>query len=185
MFINSFSTFVKATLYNRPLYGIIGYPIGMRIDKKLNLTAKDGFETGKIASTHLAIIDARIARFQEKIDIQRKHAHMLLSALEPDNFSLLSEDNGYSTNWFQFALRLQNENQRDAMADYLFSQGIDTAKYLNTIADEAHTNYGYDGDCPNAELLSKTVLLVPIHYSLHTRDLEHIARSINQGSQLI
>jgi len=184
MIINSFSTFAKATLYNRPLYGLIGYPIGMRLDKKLNLTAKDGFELGKIASTHLALIDKRIAHFQEKIDIQREHAHMLLNAVLPSNFSLLSENDGYFRNWFQFALGFQNTNQRDAMADYLFSQGIDTSKYLDTIADEARTDYGYEGDCPNAELLSKTVLLVPIHYTLHTKDLEHIARSINEGSRL-
>ena len=185
MLSHAFSTFVKAALYNRPWYGLIGYPIGMRLDKKLNLTAKDGFETGKIAPTHLALIDARIARFQEKVDIQREHAHMLLSAVAPGDFSLPSEGNGCSSNWFQFALRFRNTNQRDAMADYLFKQGIDTAKYLDDIAGEACSKYGYGGDCPNAELLSKTILLVPIHYTLRTCDIEHIARSINAGSQII
>jgi perosamine synthetase len=185
MFIHSLLTFVKATLYNRPWYGLIGYPIGMRLDKKLNLTAKDGFETGKIASTQLTLINARITRFQEKINIQREHAHMLLNAVVPSNFSLPSEGNGCSSNWSQFALRFQNTNQRDVMADYLLNQGIDTSKYLDNIADEARSNYGYNGDCPNAEMLSKTVLLVPIHYTLRTRDIEHIARSINEGSQII
>jgi dTDP-4-amino-4,6-dideoxygalactose transaminase len=71
------------------------------------------------------------------------------------------------------------------MADYLLSQGVDSAKYLDDIADEARSSYGYDGDCPNAELLSKTVLLVPIHYTLRTCDIDHIARSINEGSQII
>jgi perosamine synthetase len=183
--IHSLSTFVKATLYNRPWYGLIGHPVGMRLDKKLNLTAKDGFETGKIASTHLALIDARIAHFQEKINIQSDHAHMLLDAVVPGKFSLPSEGNGSSSNWFQFALRFQNTKQRDAMADYLLNQGIDTAKYLDDIADEARSKYGYTGDCPKAELLSKTVLLIPIHYNLRNIDIEHIARSINEGSQVI
>jgi perosamine synthetase len=185
MFVHSLSTFAKATLYNRPWYGLIGYPIGMRLDRKLNLTAKEGFETGKIASTHLALIDARIACFQRKIKIQREHAYMLLNAVVPGNFSLPSEGDGCSSNWYQFALRFQNTEQRDAMADYLFNQGIDTAKYLDNIADEARSHYGYDGDCPNAELLSKTVLLVPIHYTLRACDIEHIARSINAGSQIM
>jgi dTDP-4-amino-4,6-dideoxygalactose transaminase len=185
MFIDALSTFVKATLYNRPWYGLIGYPVGMRLDKKLNLTAKEGFETGKIASTHLALINTRIARFEEKIDIQRKHAHMLLNAVVPRHFCLPSEGDGCSSNWFQFALRFQDTTQRNAMAEHLLSQGIDTGKYLDTIADEARLHYGYDEDCPNAELLSKTVLLVPIHYTLHSRDIEHIARSINEGSRLI
>jgi perosamine synthetase len=185
MFINSFLTFFKATLYNRPWYGLIGYPIGMRLDKKLNLTAKDGFETGKIASSHLALIDARITNFQDKINIQRKHAYLLLNEIVPGSFILPYEGNGCFSNWFQFALRFQNTHQRDVMADYLFNQGIDTSKYLDNIADEASSNYGYNGDCPNAELLSKTVLLVPIHYTLNTNDIEHIARSINEGSRII
>jgi dTDP-4-amino-4,6-dideoxygalactose transaminase len=185
MLIDAFLTLVKATFYNRPWYGVIGYPIGMRLDKKLNLTAKDGFETGKIASTHLSLIDARIAHFQEKINIQREHAHILLNTIVPGNFSLPSEENEAARNWFQFALRFQNTRQRDVMASYLFSRGIDTSKYLDDVVDEAHSNYGYKGDCPNAELLSKTVLLVPIHYSLLTGDIEHIVRSINEGSQLI
>ena len=63
----------------------------------------------------------------------------------------------------------KHTSQRDKMAEYLLDQGIDTSKYLDDIADEARSNYGYKGDCPNAEQLSKTVLLVPIHHNLRTR----------------
>jgi dTDP-4-amino-4,6-dideoxygalactose transaminase len=178
-------TFVKATLYHRPWYGLIGYPVGTRLDRKLNLTAKEGFEAAKIASTHLALIEARIPRFQEKIDIQTAHAHRLLEALVPGSFGLPSEGNGCSSNWFQFALRFQTTDQRDAMADYLFHHGIDTSKYADTVPEEAASSYSYAGDCPNAERLSQTVLLVPIHYTLGTRDIEHIACSINEGSRRI
>jgi len=185
MVADSLMTFAKATLYHRPWYGLLGHPIGMRLDAKLNLTAKDGFTTSRIAASHLALVDRRIPCFQESISIQREHAHRLLKALEPGSFGLPSEDSRGSTNWFQFALRLRSKDQRDTMAAYLFSQGIDTAKYLDGIADEARSAYGYQGDCPNAELLSKTVLLVPIHYTLSVSDIEHIARCINSGSRLI
>jgi perosamine synthetase len=182
---NSFSTFGKAALYNRPWYGLIGHPIGLRLDKKFNLTAKDGFEPEKIASTHLALIDARISRFQENINIQTEHAHLLLGSVVPGKFSLPHESNGGVGNWFQFALKFQTTSQRDKMAEYLLGQGIDTSKYLDDIAAEARSNYGYQGGCPNAEMLAKTVLLVPIHYNLRTSDIEQIARSINEGSRLI
>lgn len=185
MLTQSFLTFIKAALYNRPWYGILGYPVGMRLDKKLNLTAKGGFKPGKIAPTHLALIDSRLPNFKEKIGRQAEHANILLKTLVPVYFHLPAENNDTASNWFQFALRFENVNQRDAMADYLFNQGIDTAKYLDDIAAEAQIHYGYQGDCPNAELLSKTVLLIPIHYNLHARDIDHIARSINQGSRLI
>lgn len=185
MFVDLVSTFAKATLYHRPWYGLIGYPIGMRLDRKLNLTAKDGFETGQIAPTHLALIDARIARFQERINVQRQHARMLLESLVPGPFLLPSESGGCSTNWFQFALRFEDTQRRDAMADHLLRQGIDTSKYADDVPEEARSRYGYTGDCPNAELLAKTILLVPIHYTLRRRDIEHIARAINQGSRII
>jgi perosamine synthetase len=185
MLLHAGSTYIKATCYNRPWYGLFGYPVGMRLDKKMNLTAKGGFETGKIASTHLALIDRRIAGFQKKITLQREHAQMLLNELEPGKFGLPAENNACSTNWFQVALRFQNTQQRDTMADFLFRRGIDTAKYLDGIADEARSNYGYLGDCPNAEQLSTTTLLVPVHYNLEDSDILHIAHSINAGSQLI
>lgn len=185
MLLDSVMTFAKATLYNRPWYGLIGHPIGMRLDKKLNLTAKDGFVTGKIASTHLALIDARIGSFEAKINTQRQHARTLLAALAPGSFTLPSEREGSCSNWFQFPLQFQSALQRDAMAAHLLSRGIDSARYLDDIIDEARLYYGYEGDCPNAELLSKTVLLVPIHYTLSTADIERIADAINEGSRMI
>lgn len=185
MLIHAFTTFGKAALYNRPWYGLLGYPIGTRLDKKLNLTAKAGFDAGQIAPSHLALIDTRIAGFHGKVDIQREHAYGLLRALEPGDFLLPSESDGFTSNWFQFALRFQTTGQRDAMADYLFDQGIDTAKYLDDIVDETRSNYGYVGDCPNVEQLSKTVLLVPIHYTLSTADIARIIRAVNQGSRKI
>lgn len=185
MLADSFSTFVKATLYSRPLYGLIGHPIGMRLDKKLNLTAKDGFAAGRIAATHLALINRRIAGFQEKIELQRQHATMLLEALKPGAFTLPSLSPDRVRNWFQFPLTFQSGVHRDLMAAQLLRCGIDTAAYLDGIADEARARYGYRGDCPNAERLSKAILLVPIHYSLHTRDIEHIARSINHASKML
>jgi len=183
MLAGSLSTFLKATLYRRPWYGLLGYPVGMRLDKKLNLTAKDGFETGKIAATELALIDERICGLQDKVDLQREHANVLLDTLRPANFSLPSEGPDRTRNWFQFPLIFQSTDQRDRMAAHLFRRGIDTAKYLDGIADEARVHYGYRGDCPNAEQLSRTVLLVPIHYNLRPADMEHIARSINEGSK--
>jgi len=185
MLFDCFKTYGKASLYNRPWFGLIGYPIGTRLDKKLNLTAKDGFETGKIAPTYQALVNERIARFQEKINLQREHAQVLLNRLEPGKFSLPAEGAGCTCNWFQFALRFEDADQRDRMADYLFEKGIDTARYLDSIVAEAHTDYGYRGDCPKAEQLAKTILLVPIYYTLHVRDIEYIASCINQGTKLI
>ncbi len=185
MIVDALATFVKAALYNRPWYGLLGYPVGMRLDKKLNLTAKDGFETGQIARSHRALVEARIGSFQRRIKTQSRHAERLAQALLPAGYLLPPESPDRCGNSFQFALKFQSTAQRDAMAAYLFEHGIDTAKYLDTIAEEARLQYGYQGDCPIAELLSRTTLLVPIHYTLHAADIDHISQSVNEGAQLI
>ena len=185
MFTHTLATYAKASLYNRPWYGLIGYPVGMRLDQKLNLTAKGGFKAGKIASTHQALIEKRIPDFHSKIDLQRAHAQLLLKNLVPVNYDLPYQTEAGTSNWFQFPLRFHNQQQRDRMTGFLFDQGIDTARYLDDIVVEARSQYGYTGDCPNAERLSKTILLIPIHYSLPASDIEYIARSINQASQTI
>lgn len=182
--VDAMLAFAKATLYHRPWYGLAGYPLGMRLDKTLNLTAKDGFETARIAPGYLALADARSAHFEEKIDVQRRHAQFLLETVLPAGFDLPSESKDCASNWFQFALRFEDKGQRDRMADYLFHCGIDTSKYADKVPEQARANYGYGGDCPNAEQLSRTILLVPIHYTLRADDMAHIARSINNGSHI-
>lgn len=174
-------TFVKAAMYNRPWYGTLGYPLGTQLDKKLNLTAKEGFSTDKIAPGDLALADARVLAFGKKIERQRQNAQMLCELIHRKDISLPSENKDGVSNWYQFALRFDNTQKRDAMAAHLFTKGIDTARYLDTVVDDAIEQFGYTkGSCPNAELLSKTVLLVPIHYFLHDCDINRIARSINQ-----
>jgi dTDP-4-amino-4,6-dideoxygalactose transaminase len=175
------ATFMKATLYNRPWYGTLGYPLGKRLDKKLNLTAKDGFSTDKIAPGDLALANARVPAYREKIERQRQNAQKLREAIHAKDILLPSENRDCVSNWYQFALRFDTAQKRDAMAAHLFTKGIDTAKYLDTVVQDATERFGYTkGSCPNTEILSKTVLLVPIHYFLRDRDIRHIARSINQ-----
>ncbi|HUI90878.1 MAG TPA: DegT/DnrJ/EryC1/StrS family aminotransferase [Chitinivibrionales bacterium] len=177
----SFTTLAKAALYRRPLYGTIGYPLGSRLDKKFNLTAKDGFSTFKIAPGERALADKRVAAFGEKIERQRMNAQRLLSKINVNNLSLPTENRHCTSNWHQFALRFASRQKRDAMADFLFANGIDSARYLDTVVEEARQRFGYAmGSCPNTEVLSKTVLLVPIHYYLRGRDIDRIARMINQ-----
>lgn len=172
------STYIKATLYHRPWYGLLGYPIGMRLDSKLNLTAKEGFVTRRIAPSDLSVAERRITEFPVQIDRQRHNAGILRESLARTKLVLPSENRDCASNWFQFALRFDDTGGRDAMAEHLLEQGIDTAKYLDSIGDLARSRYGYLGDCPVAERLSKTTLLIPIHYSLAERDMRRIADSI-------
>jgi perosamine synthetase len=177
------ATYGKSTLYQRPWYGLVGYPVGRLLDRKLNLTAKDGFSVEAMPPGTLRVIQHRLVSFREKIDRQRHHAQYFLQRLEVPLGWLPSENSGCVSNWFQFPLHLESQTQRDALADHLFQKGIDSAKYLDEITDVARSLYGYQGDCPVAEKCAKTTLLVPIYYTLSERDLDRVIAEINEFAQ--
>ncbi len=177
--------YVKSALNKRPLYGILGYHIGRRLDRKLDLTDYGSFELKKIAKNHYTIINDRVEEFHEKISKQRKNAFYLLENLRIDNVILPNEKNDYFSNYYQFAIRFQNKEQRDWIADYLFKHGIEAAKYLGEIADTARKNYNYNGDCPIAETCAKTILVVPHYYTLSNPDLKTIEQRLSNGIQLL
>ena len=81
--------------------------------------------------------------------------------MTPVGFELPGERPDRTRNWFQFPLRFADKEQRDQMAAHLLANDIDTAKYLDDIVDVARARYGYGGDCPNAERLSRTTLICP------------------------
>lgn len=173
------STYIKALFYNKPLYGIIGYPLGSILDKKINLTAKDGFELSLPAESDKQLAESRISHFLSKINNQRRHARMLLEGIKPDGFIIPSSDHEDQCNRYLFPLLFNEPSQRDVIAEHLFKCGIDTSKYLDEVTATAKKEFNYTGDCPHAEHASKTTLLVPIHYRLDENDINHIIQGIN------
>ena len=177
------TTYVKSTLYKRPWYGTIGYPIGRHLDKKLNLTAKSGFKPRGIAKSDLCIINERIENFALKIKHQRENALYLLNNIKLKNIFFPHERQGCLSNYYQFAIRFNNQKERDLMARYLWRNGIDSPKYLDEVIDVVKRRFGYGGDCPNAEKCSKTVLIIPNHYKLVRENIEFIAGCLNDSNK--
>lgn len=177
------STYIKSTLYKRPWYGTIGYPIGRLLDQRLNLTAKSGIELRKMSKSDYRILNDKIGSFTDKVMKQRENAFFFLKNLKLKNVILPYEKEECQSNYYQFAIRFRNKGQRDLLSEFLFRHGIDSAKYLNEVVDVAKNNHGYKGDCPNAELCSKTVLVIPNHYVLSDADLNYIVKCVNGGNE--
>lgn len=180
--LNILATYLKSSFYKRPWYGTIGYPLGKRIDRKMNLTAKSGFEPGPIGKSNLALIEHRMKGFIQKVYRQRSNAKYLLNNIHNKKVVLPREQTQNWNNYSQFAIRLESETKRDMMAAYLFEHGVDSAKYGDEILGLAKKEYGYRGDCPNSAYASKTVLVIPNHYTLSINELKHVADCINKGS---
>jgi len=175
------STFIKSMLYHRPWYGILGYPIGRKLDRTLNLSAKTGFKPYKIAKSHLKTINDRIQYFHTKVEKQRNNSLYMLEVINKEHITLPLEKNHCYHNYYQFAIRFQSEKQRDFTNRYLFNNGIDSAKYLSDIVDIARSFFHYQGGCENTELCSKTILIIPNYYALSKRKIEHVVYQLNEA----
>jgi len=177
------TTYMKSTLYHRPWYGMVGYPVGRRLDQKLNLSAKTGLKLKKISRADLRIVAGRAEQFYLKIERQRHNSLFLLENIKMRDIHLPMEADGCFSNFYQFPIRFNDSGRRDFVADYLFRHGIDTAKYLDDIVEITKRSYGYNGDCPNAECCSKTTLVIPNHYNLLPEDMNHIVEVLNDSDK--
>lgn len=175
-------TYIKSSFYKRPWYGIIGYPLGNILDRKLNLTAKTGFKLRKIAMSDIRIVNDRIENFIVKVNKQRKNALYFLEKIKIKDVFLPHERRNCWSNYYQFAVRFKNVEGRNHFSDYLYKCGIDTAKYLDDVVDIAKDYYNYKGDCPNAEDCSKKVLIIPNYYTLSKTDMDYIVNCLNAGN---
>jgi perosamine synthetase len=183
--IHASMTFMKSKLYQKPYYGLIGLPVGTLLDRRLNLTAKSGISLKKISNGDSSIISDRMITFHQKIDQQRQHASYLFANLSPRNYVLPVMRDGCQSNFYQFPIRFRTREHRDRAATYFFQHGIDCAKYLDEIVDYAKNTCGYEGDCHNAELCSKTTLLIPHYYTLSYDLLDHVKKALMEVDQLL
>ena len=178
------STYVMSLFYRRPLYGMIGYRAGRALHRKLDLSRKSPFKLRRIAPVDRIIVQKRLAHFAMNVDRQRGNARYLMAGLKMNGAVGPIDLEGRSSNFYQFPLRFVDERRRDFVADYLFGKGIDCAKYLHDIVPTAGELYGYAGDCPVAEHCSRTVLSIPIHYTMTRRDLDRVAEALNEADAM-
>jgi len=172
-------TYVKALLYHRPWYGLVGYPVGRMLDAKLNLSNKSGFGLKRISRGNYRLLCDRLDRMYEPIMQQRANALYFLEHLNPKGIILPREKSFAMSNYYQFAVLCSDRKHRDSLADELCRKGIDCAKYLSDIAQVAAAEYGYKGDCPRAEECANRVLVIPHHYALSQRALDQIIERVN------
>ena len=182
---HAFTTLIKSKFYQKPYYGLIGLPVGMILDRRLNLTAKSGMELKKISKGDSAIIFDRITDFHSKIKRQAENSSYLRERFSLKNCILPVERDSYQSNHYQFPVRFKNIEDRDKAGSYFLRHGIDCAKYLDEIVDYTRSVYGYGGDCPKAELCSKTTLLIPHYYSLDSETLDHVKKRLVEIDHLL
>ena len=88
---------------------------------------------------------------------------------------------GEQHSYFTFLIRLKND-KRDALAKYLFENGIYTSLRFHPL----HLNkiYGSEAKLPNCELLNETALNIPLHPNLTEADIAKIIDTVKSFGRL-
>ena len=174
------ATYIKSILRSKPLYGVAGYPLWEFLNRKMRLSEKPSVALSQIFMVDFALIRKRLPLLDSAIMRQRANAEFYSNALKLDSGMLCSEKPGMFYNRYHFPITFPSMENRDLIAASLLKQRIDTMKYLGDIVEVAAERYGYSGDCPVAERLSKRTLIIPSYYSLRKNEIERIANRLNE-----
>lgn len=173
--------YIKSILRSKPLYGVVGYFLWSLLNRKMNLSEKSGVSISQIYRADFVIIRKRLVLLDSLIERQRANADFYSRTLKLHPGMLCCERPGTFYNRYHYPITFSSAEHRDFIAAYLLGRQIDTMKYLDDVVNVAAKNYGYAGDCPVAEQLSKKVLIIPNYYSLTKGDVQRIAQSLNEG----
>ena len=136
---------------------------------------------GQIYETDRDSAVRRLSVLSSFVERQRSNADYYSRNLTVDADMLCREKPGAFFNRLQYPLLMQTSQECDQFAAFLRKDQISTARPYKDIAAIASEHYGYAGDCPRAERIAETVLVIPCSYALRTVDVERIATSANQA----
>jgi len=172
---------MKSMLRSKPFYGMFGYRLWLFASKRTGPSKNDTCSLRQIHSSDLNIANNRLPELHSLIERQRANAFLYSTLLKLGPRMICREKPDTYYNRYLFPIIFQSQKQRDDMAAFLLSKNIDTMKYLDDIVQVAKKHFGYSGNCPVGEGLSRKVLIVPSYYSLLESDLKYIANNMNDG----
>jgi perosamine synthetase len=175
------TTWLKSVLRRKPLYGLVGFNLWMRVNKEKRMSLNPPLRPDAIYATDLQLTKHRLSNINALISKQRAFAKDFSSNLKLKRETVCSEPTGAFYNRLQFPITFESQTQRNSMADFLLEQGVDSTKYLDDVVMTAAEVFGYDGDCPKSEQLSKQVLVIPNQASLREKDVKKIIAAVNAG----
>jgi hypothetical protein len=175
------TTWLKSVLRRKPLYGVAGFNLWMRVNKEKRMSLTPPVRPDAIYAADLALTKQRLPKSETLVSRQRAIAKEFSSGLKLDPSMICTERAGAFYNRLQYPITFPSQKQRDLMADFLLRQGVDSVKYLDEIVTTAAEVFGYEGDCPNSAHLSKQVLIIPNQHSLREKDVKRIIDAVNAG----
>jgi len=174
------TTCLRSMLRTQPLWGLIGSTLWSGYSKRVDCMSQAPIVLGRIYETDRDMATRRMAVLPTMIERQRRNADHYLRSLTVDADMLCPETPGAFFNRLQFPLLVPTPAQCDRLTERLRQHQISAARPYKDIATIAAEHYGYSGDCPQAERIARTVLVIPCNYALKTAEVERISASVNR-----
>lgn len=174
-------TYARAKLRSRPFWGLLGSSVWNRYNKSTDFMDKSPIVMGQIFRSDLETARRRMTHLDRMISSQRTNAEYYIANLGLEASLLCLERPGTYYNRLMFPIIFGSTQDRDFVRARLRSRGISSATPYEEAIEGAARNYGYRGDCPVAERLLRRTLVIPCHHGLRRKDVEHIARSVNDA----
>lgn len=179
--VHVLKTYLKSLLRSKPLWGLIGLRIWNTYNQKVKYASKSPIVMGRIYESDLALVMRRLPFLDLWIERQRANSEYYLRNLNVDAGMLCREKPGMFYNRLQFPILTKTPEQCEKLVADLFRNGVTAGRPYKQIVEIAKQFYGYTGDCPNAERIARTVLVIPCHYALKPRQVERIALTVNRS----
>jgi perosamine synthetase len=175
------TTYLRSLLRTKPLWGLIGTRLWDAYNGKVSYASQSPLLPGQVYETDRDMTVRRLPLLASWIERQRSNADYYSRHLAVDADMLCSETPGAFFNRFQYPLLVPTSTQCDRLAACLRENQISTARPYKDIAAIAATHYGYTGDCPQAERIARTVLVIPCNHAIKAADIERIATCVNRA----
>ncbi|MBN2009508.1 DegT/DnrJ/EryC1/StrS family aminotransferase [candidate division KSB1 bacterium] len=178
--IHIIKTYLRTKLRSRPWFGFAGKNIWKIYNRTVSYTSKTPIKLSKIMYPDFKLTCKRLVDFDKIVARHRSNAEYFTRNLHLHHGMLCSEQPHTFYNRYAYPVFFTSIEQRDTLADNLLKKNIDTIKPYQNSAELAAEHYGYEGDCPTAEKVSKTILLMPVHSRLKQHELFYITRCFNE-----
>jgi len=178
-------TYARSKLRSKPLWGLLGSKLWKIYNKKVDFISKSPISLTEIFASDLQIINDRMLRLPAMISRQRKNAQYYLDNLRLPKDMFCHEPHGSYYNRFMFPIKFRSSEQCVFVSDFLLRKNISTSRPYLDVIEGAAKHYGYKGDCPEAEKLLKSTLIIPVHYGLSNKHLKYIKENVNQAWEAI
>lgn len=182
-FYSEIKSFVKTLIFSlmmhSPLYGLITYRVGKKLDSKMDFGNKFSFDE-KMAPKWVKNVFLKNQSYFKKLLIkQQGNAQKLYNLIEDKSIIPIFDFSGQSNSYI-FPLLINNRNN---VFNNLLINGIEAGKHFSKSTAWAK-EFGYQPDtCPNAEKLKNKILTVPVHAEVSELQIKKIASLINEYAE--